>query len=102
MCSPKEPRDLRYVCSGVSSLTPTQTHNADSDVPFISLTSSFCLSQCIQYTLGELTVHTSRPESRQIPDEAYERTLERIEKANRERVPPSFTMDCSSFQPTSG
>ena len=44
----------------------------------IRLTSPCCLSQCIRYTLGELAVHTSRPVSRQIPDEAYERTFERI------------------------
>jgi hypothetical protein len=59
-------------------------------------------SQRIRYAPGELAVHTSRPVSWQIRDEMYERTLERVEQAKKKRVPPSFTMHCSSFQPTSG
>jgi len=35
-------------------IAPTQTHSADSDAPFISLTSSCCLSQCIRYALVNL------------------------------------------------
>ena len=82
-------------------ITPAQTHNADSDVPFNQPDFFLLHSQRIRYAPGELAVHTSRPGSWQIRDEMYERTLERIEQAKK-RVPPFFTMRCSSFQPTSG